>query len=210
MKAATRKQNQKRMRQLRSRFLAVLQLRSKVLADEEAKKGTNESKSRPAPSDLVPSTKVTYEWLANEDRRIAAFHEAGHFVVAKHFKAHAVVSRIWEAKEAVTLADCKFRGNTKIHKRPGAVTFRLAVVAWAGGLAETLADQPFEQWQLDDLLGCWENQDDLGLSDTDNREIDAHQRRWRSFKTAAEILFKRRAELLRVARDLQELGCVTA
>jgi hypothetical protein len=210
MKAATRKQNQKRRRQLRSRFLAVLQLRRKVLADEEVKQGTKESKSRPAPSDIVPGTKVTYERLANEDRRIAAFHEAGHFVVAKHFKARDVDSTIWEAEEAVTLTDHKFRGHTKILAMPGAVTFRLAVVAWAGCLAETLADRPFEQWQPDDLLWCFEDQDDLGLSDTDKREIDAYQMRWRSFKTAAGILIKRRSELQKVARDLQELGFVAA
>jgi hypothetical protein len=210
MKAATRKPNPKRLLQVRRKFLAVLQLRRKFLADEEAKQVTTESKIKPAPSDIVPGTRMTYQRLAMEDLKIAAFHEAAHFVIANHFKPQLVETEIWEKEEGPTLKTKGVAGKTGCLAMPGAATFRYAVIAWAGCLAETLCFQPVEEWEQEDLLWLWDDWEDLGLSPRDKSEVEAHPMRWRAFKTAAAILFKRRFELEKVAQYLEKNGYLTA
>jgi hypothetical protein len=206
-RAETRKRDEHRQR--RRNLFATLRSLREFIAAENAKQPT-ESETKAYLSENVPGTKLTRQQLLEMDLKMTAFHEAGHFAVGMHFKAHTVQSSIWKTQEGATLKEAGFVGHTEVIAMPGAVRFRRAVLGWAGALAETLCDQPVANWRQDDLTELWEVRKELHTSPTDSNYIDAHPMRWRSFKTAADIIFRRRFELETVARDLQNIRHATA
>jgi hypothetical protein len=198
--------------QLRYQFLSTLQLRRESLASANAKHESQAGIMPPAKlalCQIVPGTKITRRQLLDMDREWAAHHEAGHFVVVRQFSVDSVESRIWETEEGPSLGDNGVVGTTEFFAMRGASNFRFAVVAWAGCLAEELVDRTFEEWK-DDLWWFWEASGELDISPKDKAAIEAHPMRWRSFKTAAAMIIKRRAELEKVAGDLERFGGVHA
>jgi hypothetical protein len=74
------------------------------------------------------------------DKRLLAFHEAGHCVAATHFglRPSAYISRIGEP----TSETRAFIGRTLYHQT---TPFRKSVIGWSGVIAEYLADEPVEE-----------------------------------------------------------------
>jgi hypothetical protein len=154
------------------------------------------------------------EWTEH-DKITAAHHEAGHFIVAKHFKVVHSSLLIATGKKPTTETKC-FVGKT-IYR--GTTRFREAAIAWAGPLAEEMArnGQSMQAWQSDcDTL--WEHFEfgDLGagriseVSCSDLEAINAHPMKRRAFNTAVSILSKNFEETKRVAAVLIEDGCIDA
>ena len=85
--------------QLRCQFSSALQLRRESLAQANAKHEPQAGIMPPAKLDLgqiVPGTRLTRRQLLDMEREWAAYHEAGHFVVVRHFSVDSVESRIRE------------------------------------------------------------------------------------------------------------------
>lgn len=156
----------KGLTQLRCLFLSALQLRRETLVSANAKHESQAGIMPPARLDLgqiVPGTRRTRRQVLDMDREWAAYHEAGHFVAARHFSAFSVESRIWETQEGPSCEDNGVVGTTEFFAMRGASDFRFAVVAWAGCLAEELVDRIFEEWK-DDLWWFWEASGELDIS----------------------------------------------
>jgi hypothetical protein len=128
--------------------------------------------------------------LRNQDLREKAFHEAGHFLAAKHFKLQAHVEVV-DTGEAPTLESGSFEGTMTINL--ATTPFRSAVIAWAGPLAEALAAQGPEEWRcfLEMFYSLSVDSDFIGFSSADRAAILRHSMRRRAFKNCRGHLGKK-------------------
>lgn len=140
------------------------------------------------------------EWEAR-DKRNAAFHEAGHYIAAKHFGlfSFACLYRVPNPTEH----ERTYRGRTTYQRT---TPFREAVIGWSGPIAEYLADSDLETWPDEDLetfedCHCYEQ-----YSATDEQAMHAHPQRWRAIKTAWRIVVTRRVEVVAAANAMLRKG----
>jgi hypothetical protein len=130
------------------------------------------------------------------DRRTSAFHEAGHYLIAEHFglPAFCGIKRIGEP----TPEAGAFVGRT-LYSTEGLTRFRLAVIGWAGRIAECFATE-------DGLEELDYHYDDLELtSATDHAAVNSGTPFcWRAFKTARQILENKRERLELIAQKLHD------
>jgi hypothetical protein len=167
---------QSRKSQFRSRLLAMLLLRRNLLAAENAKRVAERPTAQLELTEVIPGTKLTRQELLAMDRKWLVFHEAGHFVVARHFKAAVVESRIWETEAGPTARDNGIVGVTEYRLLRRFSPLMVAAFGWAGGLAEQLAQQTFEDWE-DNLGLYWDDWEQLEISPKDRADIASHPKR---------------------------------
>ena len=109
------------------------------------------------------------------DKRRTAFHEAGHTIIAWHFRmpATAYLAPNKEKRGPGAVENKYYKGQTQFHF---STRFRSCVIGWGGPLAEELAVQSFEEWnvRLDDLYDCTTGIDGESNSETDMKNIYGH------------------------------------
>jgi hypothetical protein len=134
------------------------------------------------------------------DKRLAAFHEAGHCVAAQHFglACDAYILRIGEP----TLENKAYVGRTSYQRT---TPFRKAVIGWAGLIVEYLAhESPINDWPnacVEDFADYEDSVPD-DHSATDNEALNAHPQRWRAMKLAWRIIIEHRHEVAGIAEAL--------
>ena len=69
------------------------------------------------------------------DRRLAAIHEAGHAVVARHMRVTAFNPEIWRNPDAGK-NEKTWLGNIRIERSPRTSRAHMAMIAVAGAIAE--------------------------------------------------------------------------
>ena len=138
---------------------------------------------------------------AKDDLDFAAYHEAGHVVVAQHYgiDTFAELHRFGKA----TMADKAWGGSTyhsRIHSRTWFSPYRQSVVGWAGVIAECFwfgerpnAESVFEEHSLFDYAD---------LSDTDRECILRHPNPWRTCVRAARLIEQNMDKVSLVAQEL--------
>jgi len=154
-------------------------------------------------------------WASDKAR--AAFHEAGHWVVARHFGA---AGSCWIIERGTPTKENKaFTGQTEFKVKT--TPFREAVIGWAGDLGEAAYDEDLnrckdlDRWREevemreDDMI--WDYCEDYEarpdeLSATDIESINGHPWKRRTFKTAIEIIAKRFVLFKDVAKNLVQNG----
>ena len=157
-------------------------------------------------------------WVIELDRKGTAYHEAGHFVAARHFKI-PVSARFWPEDDPKT-GHKVFRGEMQFLGYTPLSPFRRAVICWAGPVAEQLvanavADIPMARLlpehvgtlslsafreQLEDIMDYLLDQMEEDISETDWQGIRGHPCMFRTLKTAANIIIKRYGEVEWVAQ----------
>jgi len=146
--------------------------------------------------------------MAVRDLRRSAYHEAGHALVAEHFRIHGLEASVFATDE---------RGKDKKHYRgrcrllrisPRLTPYRESVIGWAGVIGEHLADWNLGTWKAKvDVFwdGC-DTEDDFellsGMSENDREMIRAYKNVERSFKRAAAIIEREYRSLERIATKL--------
>ena len=145
------------------------------------------------------------ETVKKRDKRKSAYHEAGHFVVADHFRLAAFC--YIKYRGTPTIEEKSFTGQTMwLPTTP----FRTAVIGWAGVLGEAAAhDEDLDSWK-DGCDGIWDlyNPEDPAeeMSATDLSAINGHPSKPRAFNTAVQIIEKRFVLLQEVAEHLIQNG----
>lgn len=122
----------------------------------------------------------------------AAMHEAGHFVVAKHFKV-AEVSGLHAVGNAG-----QFTGKTVYAPT---TAFNEAVIGWAGPLAEAMIGKTPEQWKP----ACetvWEMFTENQLTKNDSDLINRQEDKRKTFGQAVKILTENFGQVGEVAINL--------
>lgn len=153
---------------------------------------------------FLPMKPMQFDTVAARelDKRNAAYHEAGHFVVAHYFNL-SPWCYIVERGEA-PFEECAFTGQCW---RSRTTPFRAAVIGWAGMLAEEMYGQTADGWK-EAIMG-WEFFEEE-MSASDLRVINGHPMRWRAFKTSVGILYRNSATVHAVAARLMENGSFRA
>jgi hypothetical protein len=139
-----------------------------------------------------------------------AVHEAGHSVVASHFKIAAYPEITPGGESRLTGAlDPKHAGVC--HLDDGLVTnFQNAALCWAGPMAECLYGHPAASWlppfkpsrlMLRDWHGMMMQQIKQ-FSDGDRVGILGYRDTWRSCKSAFKIVRQNKARIIRLAKAL--------
>jgi hypothetical protein len=136
----------------------------------------------------------------DEMKRLAAFHEAGHVVSAKHLRVPIIFFHI------------KRVGNTAYGGRvvvQPTTPFRAAVIGWSGPIAEKLAQVHLDKWSEEALLIEAKMEHHFatdflfsGFSEEDIEVITGHPQRWRALQTARRIVVNRREEVAQTAQDI--------
>ena len=149
--------------------------------------------------------KSRLEKIAKSDLREAAFHEAGHFIVARHYRVSGDAMVFSTGKGSLS---AKFyRGQYRILRKPDNLSpYKRAVIAWAGPVAERLADEDLDTWNegLQELYYNLEMM--VEESASDQRLIDGWPDTWRTFHRAATIIERCHDELNQIARMLMLNG----
>lgn len=134
--------------------------------------------------------------IFKRDLQNSAWHEAGHIIVARHFKLESdgyLYRSGAKGKEAIYMNTVFGRVRyTKTTK------FRQAVIGWAGTLATALNEEgeDFDLWEFFDMCSPEE------LSATDYSAIDGWSDRWQSYTKAHSILTGSYASVEREAKNL--------
>lgn len=138
---------------------------------------------------------------AKDDLDFAAYHEAGHVVVAQHYgiDTFAELHRFGKA----TMADKAWGGSThhsRLHSRNWFTPYTESVVGWAGVIAECFwfgelpdAESVFEEHSLFDYVD---------LSDTDRQCVLRHPNPWRTCVRAASLIEQKRDKVMEIAQEL--------
>jgi hypothetical protein len=151
--------------------------------------------------------------LAIRDKWLSAVHEAGHCIVAQHYKMNwnARIERVGKP----TPEELAYIGHTWfIHANYQTPTaFEKAVMAWGGVIAEYffLSEIPVEGWPKDSLEN-FQHDECYGreISPTDQMGVGGHPQRQRALKMAWNIVLNRRDELMRIADYLKRRMRVSA
>lgn len=143
--------------------------------------------------------------VAARDKTAAAMHEAAHATVAHYFGIE------WESHlifcGEATEGEKAWRGQLRVLSVPPG--FHGSCVCWGGVVSDAWHFVDEEKRDAESL--AWEARylrEDFpeDISETDERGIDFHPQQWRTCKTAARILIKRRAEWEWIAARLLEAG----
>ena len=119
-----------------------------------------------------------------------AVHEAGHFLVAKHFGLSATI-RLWRVEgnpeqQRLIWGQCAFDKTTP---------FRKSCIGWGGHVSDILRgikDDITVQDLADEALHSWDEDD---ASESDSESINSHPQRRRAVKLAATVLLANRNEV---------------
>jgi hypothetical protein len=134
------------------------------------------------------------------DRCETAYHEAGHFIVAKHFGL-AVYSHLTDCGEP-TDEKTSFTGQTVFGRT---TLFRAAVIGWAGVLGEDMTGKLHDDWH-ENVDSIWDSHFPDDLSNTDLAAVNGHRMKRRAFNTAVRILSKNFNQVQAVASNLIAKG----
>lgn len=143
----------------------------------------------------VAPAEVTATPLADVIRRdleLVCYHEAGHHLAARHFGIHAAI-RITPTGKPPTREEKAFSGQVVLY---GPTTkFRMAVICWAGPLAEAAIKEPNPRECVADADWVWQQQDWIAdgeeMSETDRAGMFGHPQVNRAARLAAKILARR-------------------
>jgi hypothetical protein len=157
--------------------------------------------------------KPTSRELAASDKWLSAIHEAGHCIVAQHFKMNwnATIERVGKP----TPEDLAYVGHTwyLLPNQQLPTAFQQAVLAWGGVIAEYLflSEIPVDEWPKQSLESfkraeCYGRE----ISPTDQLGVTGHPQRQRALKMAWNIVLNRRDDLMRIADTLKKRMRVSA
>jgi hypothetical protein len=155
----------------------------------------------------VKAQNIDWKTRREQDRRKAAWHEAGHFIVASHY---GLAHSCWLIERGVATEEHKaFTGQTGFFS---STPFRNAAIAWAGVLGEEAQGRDVDGWKFETQI-LWEYFNDSfpdEMSETDLKMVNSTPYRRRAFDTAVHILAKRFPELKAVAASLIRVGVFPA
>ena len=137
-----------------------------------------------------------------EDLKEAAYHEAGHYIVAEYYKLEGIRAKIFKTIGG-GIDNRFYRGQCGYHVLSLArlTPYKRAVMSWAGIVAEGLAENwiTLDEWRetLEDVYYCHEGGDDMSPSDWAG--IEGYPNIYRTFNASCRIIEKRYERLLEVA-----------
>lgn len=128
-------------------------------------------------------------WDAQHDLQSVCYHEAGHHLAARHFGIPSGI-RITPTGKPPTLEEKAYTGQVALYGP--ATKFRMAVISWAGPLAEAASTESNPRECLADswwllFLRDW-IADGEEMSATDRAGMFGHPQVNRAAKLAAKIL----------------------
>jgi hypothetical protein len=142
--------------------------------------------------------------LREHDKSGAAYHEAGHLVVAIHFRITC-----WchiKDERPGTLEEVAFSGQARFGcGEHTLVPFRAAAIGWAGVLASAILRGMDTEEAIQDVWEIYESLE-WEISPTDLASINRHPMRWRTCTTAARILAHNLPLLHHIAGELLKHG----
>jgi hypothetical protein len=131
---------------------------------------------------------MTLNEIMEMDKNNTCAHEAGHVIVARHFKI-AAEAVVWQAPYRDAFKDRLVLGRTFFYD--DMTPFRKSCIGYAGIVAEgVLSGDIEEEWDLGDVMEYGEP------SATDEEYINSHPQKWRAIKTTLNILKRRKEELI--------------
>jgi hypothetical protein len=153
----------------------------------EGKKGDSDKlQKKRKPAD---STVSLDEWL-DRDVTLAALHEAGHYLVAKHFGL-GVKLRLWR-RDGV---DPNWIKPTKAYVEVDFQTgFQRCCIGWGGIVAECIRNDP--DWLPGMFkMECLDDPESYGISLIDAQSIKSHRQKLRAAYIATAVIRARQWEI---------------
>ena len=148
----------------------------------------------------MKKTKHNWAQIEEADKRKTAAHEAGHYIVAQHFKLHSQCLIMKVGSPSIT--NSAYAGKTYYQLT---TPLRASAIGWGGLIAQEfhnreLAHEPIPSEPEYNFYDAAQIMAEMDASPTDQEQIAGNT--WRAFKIAWQVLIKNQEQLKFVAEKL--------